>query len=213
MSVCCWIHLDFLTELDTVISKAQDVVTKIRQSRILTENLEKKIKQNHPNTTIKRLISNNITRWGSTFLMLSRLLFLKNEVEDLISNEDISKKYDIIKPNDEDWRRFEIIYIFLKKFYYYNLLIEAGNNPSMHFVTEAYTVLYTHCQYFIDQLDGKAENNEIVRSIIKASNILTRYFNLGSIFHFAANILDPRAKMYIYQKNSWIGQGEQMVDE
>lgn len=67
------------------MSKAQDVLTKICHSRLLTEDLEYRIKKNHPKTAIKRLISSSETSWGCIFLKLSRLLFIKNEVEDLIS--------------------------------------------------------------------------------------------------------------------------------
>lgn len=125
----------------------------------------------------------------------------------------LNKKYDLGVLTNEDWRMFEILYLFLKEYYKYNLLLESDFKPTIHYTTEAYTSLYSHNMYWVGVLDWTESNNKIIGGIIKSSNILTKYFNLGTIVHFAANIFDPRAKLFIYENNHWNVQAREMVNE
>lgn len=114
LSIVCkiCIYLDFLTETESIVHKVQDIVTKIRTSRKLSELLSLKILVNHPNSRVRKLITSNITRWGSQYLMISRFIFLKQDITEIIEDKEISKKYGLMQPNDEDWRLFEVIYLF-----------------------------------------------------------------------------------------------------
>lgn len=215
LSVVCklFIILDFLEEISSIISLIQDLVVKIRGSRRLVELLHQKIKTDFPKRKISRLIVSNLTRWGSTFLMVSRFLFLKNQIIEIIEDVELKRRYDLGSLTEENWRMFEIVYFFLKEYYRYNLLLESATKPTIHYSTEAYTSLYSHCMFWIEELDGIASNNLIISGIIKSANILTKYFNLGTLVHFASSIFDPRMKMYIYESNFWQKQATEMIQE
>lgn len=215
LAVVCkkYCNLDFLSEIETIISKAQEIVTKIRGSRKLSDLLVEKIAAFHPDTKIRKLIASNITRWGSTFLMLSRILYLKKEIKEILKDSNLVKKYDISIPTKDDWTLFQVIYVFLLEFFKNNMYIEAGAKPTLHLITTTYISLYTHCMYTIEQLDGEPLYNDIICGIIKAANILTKYFNLGSIIHFASSAFDPRGKLYIYENKGWMDAANEMTEE
>lgn len=168
LSVLCneYLYVDFLTEIESIVKKGRDIVTNIRTSIKLTNLLSQKILVNHPKSRVRKLITSNITRWVSHFLMISRFIFLKQDIKEIITDKDISKKYGFSLLKEEDWRQSEVIYIFLKQFYYNNLLIEAGSKHSIHLVTEAHTALFSHCTFFIEKLDVKTEKNDNIRAII-----------------------------------------------
>lgn len=116
---------------DTLITKARRIVGRVKKSSVAVEKLKK--------TTGKMLLSDNSTRWNSTFRMAERLIELKDAVNQVL----IEQKCDTLLVSD--WARLSEMCQLLKPFAVQTDKLQS-NSQSLSYVLPALMELDFHLQ-------------------------------------------------------------------
>ena len=116
---------------DTLITKTRRIVGRVKKSSVAVEKLKK--------TTGKMLLSDNSTRWNSTFRMAERLIELKDAVNQVL----IEQKCDTLLVSD--WARLSEMCQLLKPFAVQTDKLQS-NSQSLSYVLPALMELDFHLQ-------------------------------------------------------------------
>lgn len=166
------------------------------------------IKESNPHFVITRLILFIKTRWNSCFFMLSRLNCLKNEVIKLFGETEVMKAYKINPLTTQEWDQIKLLCEILEMFFLESVELECSKKSTINYTTCSYMFLYSHCS----SMKAITEGNELFccirKGLIRCQDILNKYFNKGSLFCFAAMLLDPRVKATKYIERGWRSDAE-----
>ena len=116
-----------------VLSKAHQLVAKVRKSSVVTEKLMAKCG--------KTVIADNSTRWNSTFHMIKRLLEIKPSVAEVLSSVNIDSLLV------DDWTQLEQICVLLEPFATQTDILQT-DGMSLSSVIPAILDLQCHLQQF-----------------------------------------------------------------
>lgn len=116
---------------DSLITKARRIVGRVKKSSVATQKLKK--------TVGKVLLSDNSTRWNSTFRMAERLIHLKDAVNEVL----MEQKCDTLLVSE--WRRLEEMCELLKPFAVQTDKLQS-NSQSLSYVLPALMELDFHLQ-------------------------------------------------------------------
>ena len=123
-------------EYDGVISKARKLVGQLRKSSEAVQALLKK--------TGKTVITDNSTRWNSTYMMIRRLIEVKSTVKEIASDKDIT----IIKATE--WSKFEELCYLLEPFWHQTNILQS-DSTSLSLAIPSILELVCHLTNFKQQ--------------------------------------------------------------
>lgn len=124
----------------SILSAARGIVTKIRKSSVAIEELLKRAG--------KTVIDDCPTRWSSTYLMLERLLELKNHLKEVL---DVMKWDNLVA---SEWMKVEQLMKILHPFAEHTKLLES-NKITLSSAIPAILDLECHLEMFIDDDDDE----------------------------------------------------------
>lgn len=209
MSDC--IILVFINEVDRVISKIHHNVTKIRNSVLLTTRLANLVQIWDAHCKLTRIIPSVPTRWNSKFFMLSRYIFLKEPLRQLVQLH--RETNDLKKISKANWGHILIINRVLFQFYKEYIVLETSTKATMNLVTTAYISIFRHCGFIHEEIKDNKDNDFMCDSLILAQKKICKYFDKGSIMAYGSLLFDPRTKMNSYKAMNWDQYARNMNEE
>lgn len=196
--------------MESLVTKVQNNVVKVRSSVYLTAALEEAILNWNATCRYKRLILSAPTRWNSVFLMFSRFIYLRLPLSSILENRKLKEDYSLSEIDEDEWNLLIEVNNVLIKFFKDSIEMETSKKPTMNSVTLVYTGLYRHCERHYQRMLNDNRCSGICNGIYAAQQYLTKYFNKGSIAHYAAMLFDPRVKNSVYMMLGWIQASDDM---
>lgn len=166
-----------IKEINAVIAKARAIVRKVKISSVAVASLL--------NKTGKVLIMDMIVRWNSTYLMLRRLIELKQSVIEVLNEIDA----DGLQPSD--WAKLEALCHLLKLFSEHTKLLE-GDDIAMSAILPSLMDLEIHLEDNLQQQFVKSAARAMLDSLRKRFNYLRDSHDAQfEVIPAAATLLDP----------------------
>ena len=181
-----------------IISKVRLFVNKIRHSTLLCDSIRNFctiIKKNY-----LKLEIDVCTRWNSTFLMLEKLVRMREELDFLVcSNKQLTNDY----LKDEEWIQVQSIITLLEPMYKATKILSSSSYPTIGDVRLTFAGILQHIDLY--------KNNHTLEECIMADSIrhkLEEYWQILDESTTISTILNPCSKLLTFlsenQKNSAI---------
>lgn len=159
----------------------------------------------HNTSGPERLLRDNDTRWLSTYYMLDRFLYFKDEVTLLllVANRENKRLINVedFEFTDIDWKYLTDVRDFLEIFKVPTLKLQASNYPTINWVIPLVDLIFKDLEGF----DPKG-NPLIKLGVNRALEKLSQYFPLRQLnfksmeTYCVATVLDPRFKLEIFKE-------------
>lgn len=152
-----------------------------------------------------RILLDNVTRWGSTYIMLQRAFNNRKHIDQLINSERHTKNlYNLTTIPERTW---VIVFIMIK-------LLNHFNSATVYLQGDKYSTLNMTISLYLQLIDSIKNDYEKrvipeMKDVFKAGidaavSKIENYFSKGSFTSFMSMVLDPRLKDSIYKKHNWM---------
>ena len=171
----------------------RDVITQIRSSSIKYNRFKSICEQQ--NNRKRSINIDNVTRWSSSFNMVTKALKLRLEIITWCVEEDLDASKQL---SDDDWQELSVLGKILEVFADMSTFMQGQEYPTFSSTIPAYNVMF-------DALDDAEETYPENQSICRGFEKLKKYCELSDDCraNYIATILNPNQKLKFYDDNDF----------
>ena len=167
-----------------LLSNTYKVVNSVNKSSKMTEALV--------NTAGKKLVSSCKTRWTSAYLVVRRLLEVKEELKQVLLDHSAT----MLQPNE--WECLEVVEQLLAKFAHYTNMAGSEKHSTLSSVVPSYVELEAH----LKEMKMKAEVASVSEVLLaELQKRFSKFINVDDPNHvpiyLMATVLDPRYRILL----------------
>lgn len=195
-----------LGKFSELITKVRSVTKKIRKS----QQLEKILQHCCALCCVEynKLELDVVTRWNSTYNMLSSFLYLKPAILLMFDQKDVRVNVlKLFKLSEVEWSCLEKIVSYLANFKYVSDILSKEKIATLPSVVVACNTLIDEIENLCFELDNKpdrTEDDEVILLAFQAGrNKLLKHYKKCNWLYCVSLILDPRHKVETFDVTSW----------
>jgi hAT family C-terminal dimerisation region/BED zinc finger len=164
-------------------------------------------------------VTETVTRWNSTYLMLKRSLEIKAALSVVFVGESYGKD---MYPVEATWRRVETVVSFLEPFY--QISQELQGEKALTNAVPSYNEIFDHVEDWEESLGTRLRDTTTLERAMwltgleAAKGILSKYYSkTDSRLYSCVTFCDPRLRGYYWldakYENDWIEKAKSQVRE
>ena len=158
-------------------------------------------------TRTLQFIQDVITRWGSTYCMAIRALYLRSAVDKWIDDCD-RPKLKLLKLCVEEWKHVEYMIALLYSFYWSTRALSKFTDPTIHWVWAIYNSLFQHLENWHSEAGYEPVWKNGLQTVIEnAQDKFDKYYkwteHVREELYAVAVILDSYLWMNAYRPEHW----------